>query len=128
MVVGVERNPAMQAAEEAVAWAKAPSRVNPAVANYEALKLDVERIVRTTDAGTPVVTRISVPLAMAHWACLSRMLVMDEPALSARIHPQYSEALDSQAGAAWLQLMFAAVTGRRPKVRSWRHARGAVAR
>lgn len=128
MVVGVERNPAMQAAEAAVEWAKAPSSVNPAVTNYEALKLDAERVVRTTDAGTPVVTRLSVPLAMAHWACLSRMLVMDEPALAARIHPQYVEALDSQAGTAWLQIMFADVTGRRPKVRSWRHARGAIAR
>lgn len=118
----------MQAAESAIEWAKEPSRVNPAVANYEALKLDVERIARTTDSGTSVVLRVSVPLAMAHWACLSRMLVMDEPALSARIHPQYVEALDSQAGAAWLQIMFADVTGRRPKARSWRHARGAVAR
>lgn len=118
----------MQAAEAAVEWAKAPSRVNPAVANYEALKLDVERIVRTTDAGTPVVIRVSAPMAMAHWACLSRMLVMDEPALSARIHPQYVEALDCQAGVAWLQLQFTAVTGRRPQVRSWRHAKGAIAR
>ena len=45
-----------------------------------------------------------------------------------RIHPQYVEALDSQAGTAWLQIMFADVTGRRPEARSWRHAKGAVAR
>ena len=118
----MERNPAVQAAEEAVAWAKRPSMVNPAVTNYDALKLDVQRIVRTTDAGTPVVTMVSVPMAMAHWACLSRMLVMDEPSLAWRIHPQYVEALDSQAGTAWLQIMFADVTGRRPEARSWRHA------
>lgn len=124
----MERNPAMQSAESAIEWAKGPSRVNPAVTNYEALKLDVERIVRTTDTGTPVVTRLSVPMAMAHWACLSRMLVMDNPRLADRIHPQYVEALDSQAGIAWLQIMFADATGRRPKVRSWRHARGAIAR
>ena len=49
----MERNPAVQTAEEAVAWAKRPSMVNPAVTNYDALKLDVQRIVRTTDAGTP---------------------------------------------------------------------------
>ena len=118
----------MLAAEEAVAWAKEPSRVNPAVSNYDALKLDVQRIARTTDSGIPVVTRISTPMAMAHWACLSRMLVMDEPALSARVHPQYVEALDSQAGTAWLQIMFADVTGRRPEARSWRHAKGSGAR
>ena len=110
----MERNPAVQAAEEAVAWAKRPSMVNPAVTNYDALKLDVQRIARTTDAGTPVVTMISVPMAMAHWAW--------------RIHPQYVEALDSQAGTAWLQIMFADITGRRPEARSWRHAKGAVAR
>ena len=124
----MERNPAVQTAEEAVAWAKRPYMVNPAVTNYDALKLDVQRIVRTTDAGTPVVTMVSVPMAMAHWACLSRMLVMDEPSLAWRIHPQYVEALDSQAGTAWLQIMFADVTGRRPEARSWRHAKGAVAR
>ena len=44
----MERNPAVQAAEEAVAWAKRPSMVNPAVTNYDALKLDVQRIARTT--------------------------------------------------------------------------------
>lgn len=124
MVVGMGRNPAMQAAEEAVAWAKLPSRVNPAVDNYEALKLDVERIVRTTDTGTPVVTRLSIPMAMAHWACLSRMLVMDNPRLADRIHPHLDQALDSQAGTTWLQLQFSHVTGHRPLVRSWRHIGG----
>ena len=88
----MERNPAVQTAEEAVAWAKRPSMVNPAVTNYDALKLDVQR------------------------------------SLAWRIHPQYVEALDSQAGTAWQQIMFADVTGRRPEARSWRHAKGAVAR
>ena len=60
-------------------------------------------------------------LSLIHISCLSRMLVMDEPSLAWRIHPQYVEALDSQAGTAWLQIMFADVTGRRPEAVSYTH-------
>lgn len=108
----MERNPAVQAAEEAVAWAKRPSMVNPAVTNYDALKLDVQRIARTTDAGTPVVTMISVPMAMAHWACLSRMLVRTSRPWHGASTRSTSRRSDSQAGTAWLQIMFADITGR----------------
>lgn len=123
----MERNPAMRAAEDAVAWAKAPSKVDPAVTNYTVMYLDVLRIVRTTDSSQPVV-HLLPGLAMAHWPMLSRLLVMDNPGLADRIHPHFNPALDSQAGTTWIQLQFAEVTGRRPLVRSWRHAKGAIAR
>lgn len=111
----------MIAAENAVEWAKAPSVTDPSITNYERLYLDALHAVRSTDPGVPIV--LDLPgLVMAHWPCLSRMLIMDSPEFAERIHPQYVEALDSQAGVAWLQLMFERTTGRRPKVRSWRHA------
>ena len=112
----MERNPAVQAAEEAVAWAKRPSMVNPAVTNYDALKLDVQRIVRIDRCRNPVVTMVSAPMAMAALACLSRMLVMDEPSLAWRIHPQYVEgASTARRAPQWLQIMFADVTGAAPR-------------
>ena len=121
VVTMVERNPAMAAAESAVAWAMRESERAPGATNYERLLADVLRAVRESDPGVPVV--LDLPgLSMAHWACLSRMLVMDRPDLAERVHPQYVEALDGQAGVAWLQLQFHRVTGRRPTVRSWRHA------
>lgn len=114
MVVGVARNPALQAAEEAVAWAMAPD--GPHRNNYALL---LETVCRTASGSVAP----NLPgLYMAYWPCLSRMLVMDEPALAESIRPKYVEFLDCQAGVAWLQLQFAAVTGRRPAVRSWRHA------
>lgn len=127
MVVTVEQAPAMKAAREAVAWGKAPSKVDPAVNNYTALYLDVLRVVRTTDAGQAVVHQLP-GLAMAHWPCLSRMLIMDNPGLADRIHPHLDPTLDSQAGTTWLQLQFAEVTGRRPLVRSWRHVKASMPR
>lgn len=127
MVVGVERNPAMQAAEAAVAWAKEPYRDDPSITNYERLLLDALHAARSTDSSEPIMLQMR-GMAASHWACLSRLLVMDRPELAERIHPHFTPVLDGQAGTTWLQLVFADVTGRRPKVRSWRHARGAVAR
>lgn len=115
------RNPSMAAAEKAVAWASDLRADGPGRTNYAQLLEDVLRACGRTDAGTPIVTQLP-GLAAAHWPCLSRMLVMDEPELIERIHPHLDPALDSQAGVTWLQLQFAAVTGRRPAVRSWRHA------
>lgn len=113
----------MAAAEEAVAWAKEPSPL-PHRSNYAQLLEDVLHAVKTTDRGTPIIMSC-VGLDVRHWACLSRLLIMDVPALIDRIHPAYNEALDSQAGVAWLQIMFTNITGHRPAVRSWRHAKGA---
>lgn len=123
----MERNPAMQAAEAAVEWAKRPFRDDPSMTNYERLLLDALHAVRTTDASEPVVLHMR-GMEASHWACLSRLLVMDRPELAERIHPHFTPVLDGQAGTTWLQLQFADVTGRRPMVRSWRHARGAVDR
>lgn len=117
----------MQAAEAAVEWAKRPFRDDPSMTNYERLLLDALHAVRTTDASEPVVLRVR-SMEASHWACLSRLLVMDRPELAERIHPHFTPVLDGQAGTTWLQLQFADVTGRRPMVRSWRHARGAIAR
>ena len=112
----MERNPALQAAEEAVAWAMAPCPDGSHRNNYALLLETVCRTASSSDAP-------NLPgLCMAYWPCLSRMLVMDEPALAESVRPRYVEALDCQAGIAWMQLQFAAVTGRRPAVRSWRHA------
>lgn len=123
----MERNPAMRAAEDAVEWAKLPYAPDPSLTNYERLLLDALHAAKSTEACEPIMLQMR-GMAASHWACLSRMLVMDRPELAARIHPHYTPALDGQAGTTWLQLQFAAVTGRRPAVRSWRHARGAVAR
>lgn len=115
----------MRDAEDAVEWAKAPSGCDPKRTNYDRLLDDALQALAEGPGDAPIVLSLG-GLHMAHWACLSRLLVMDEPELSDRIHPRYSEALDSQAGTAWMQLQFAAVTGRRPAVRSWRHAREAL--
>lgn len=117
----------MQAAEAAVEWARQPYGEDPSVTNYERLLLDAMHVARSTDASEPIML-IMRGMAASHWACLSRLLVMDRPELAARIHPHFTPALDGQAGTTWLQLRFADVTGRRPKVRSWRHAKGAIAR
>lgn len=122
VVVGVGCNSALQAAEEAVAWAKLPSDADPSMTNYERLCREVLDAVRAGRPGGAVASPDMPGLAAAYWPCLSRMLVMDDPGLVGWIRPRYAEALDCQAGTAWLQIMFADVTGRRPLARSWRHA------
>ena len=114
----MERNTVIVAAEQACAWAKLPSDGDPSTTNYERLYRDV-----LVGAGSALPVPVDTPgLVAAFWPCLSRMLVMDNPGLAGWIRPRYSEALDCQAGTAWMQLMFADVTGRRPLARSWRHA------
>lgn len=119
----MECNSALQAAEEAVAWAMAPCPDGPHRNNYALL---LETVCRGWAKGGGAFDALSATLPSSMgadmWPCLSRLLVMDEPALAESVRPRYVEALDCQAGVAWLQLQFAAVTGRRPTVRSWRHA------
>ncbi len=119
----MERNPVLVAAEQACAWAKLPSDGDPSTTNYGRLYLDVLDAAKAAGAGSAVPVPVDTPgLVAAYWPCLSRMLVMDNPGLAGWIRPRYSEALDCQAGTAWMQIMFADVTGRRPLARSWRHA------
>ena len=113
----------LRAAESAVRWAKRPSRRNPARTNYAQLLEDVCRAAK--DGEGPIILAAS-SIDVRHWACLSRLLIMDEPALLERIHPRYLHELDCPQAVAMMQLWFQDVTGRSPAVRSWRHAREGV--
>ena len=125
----------MRAAEAAVEWAKRPCERAPEYSNYEVLHgqvLTVAHMGHVTDPGGIRLADLPYPdmpgLAAAYWPCLSRLMVMGVPALGGWIAPHLDPALDGQAGTTWLQLQFADVTGHRPQVRSWRHAKGAMAR
>ena len=114
---------ARKTAEEAIAWASAPCPDGTHRTNYAHL---LETVCRGWAKGGGAFDALSAALStgmgLDMWPCLSRLLAMDEPALVESVRPRYCEALDCQAASAWLQLQFAAVTGRRPAVRSWRNA------
>lgn len=116
-------NQALRMAESAVRWAKRPSRRCPSRTNYAQLLDDVCRAARDGN-GPDILSCAGVDVR--HWACLSRLLIMDEPALLERIHPKYLHELDCPQAVAMMQLWFQDVTGRGPSVRSWRHAREGV--
>lgn len=113
-------------AEEAVEWAKRPYPAVEGRTNYGQL---LERVCAiASEPGKVRVMRNQAELGMNnnYWPCLSRLMIMDEPELVRWIEPRFCEALDRQAGIAMLQLMFQDVTGRRPRARSWRHAKEAM--
>lgn len=112
-------NVAMEAAEQACAWAKKQSAV-AGKTNFDTLRENVHSVIESTDPGDAVITHLP-GIAAAHWPCLSRLLLMDDPTLADRIFPHFVSSLDSRAGIAWMQIMYAAITGQRPKVQSWRH-------
>ena len=116
-------NEVLRKAESAVRWAKRPSRRNPSRTNYAQL---LEDVCRAAKDGKDSIILSCADVEVSHWACLSRLLVMDEPALLARIHPKYLHELDCPQAVAMMQLWFQDVTGRAPAARSWRHAREGV--
>lgn len=127
MVVGVERRTGMEAAEAAVRWASAPCPDGAHRNNFAAL---AETVCRGWAKGGGAFDALSAALSTSMeadmWPCLSRLLVMDEPALLGPVRISYDAALDGQAGDAWLRICFPSVVGRAPAVRSWRCAREAA--
>lgn len=134
----MERNPAMQAAEDAVRWAEAPCPDGTHRNNYARL-LTTICCIHGLHRGAAACTgwlrggafdalsvALSTGMGADMWPCLSRLLVMDEPALAGSVRIAYDAALDSQAGVAWLRIRFPHVAGRPPAVRSWRCAREAA--
>lgn len=111
---------ALTDAESAIRWAKRQSRRIPQRTNYAQLLEDACRAAK--DVGSGPIALQCPGVEARHWPCLSRLLIMDVPALIERIHPQYVRELDCPPAVAMMQLMFQDVTGHGPSVRSWKHA------
>lgn len=114
-------------AEEAVRWAASRNGLVPKRTNYAQLLEEACRICSRPEP--PDADRLRSAAAShgakpSWWPCLSRLLLMDEPALAAVIGlPHYQRDLDSPSGSALLRIWFRRITGRPPAVRTWQHAR-----
>lgn len=115
---------AIERVEEAAEWARRPAADGRT--NYDHM---LSTVLDAAEGGSDVRT---VPICAAigmddsYWPYLVRLVIMDEPELVQWLEPRWCGLLDGQMGTAVLQLMFRDVTGRRPKVRSWRHAKEAM--
>ena len=114
-------------AEEAVRWAASQNGLMPLRTNYAQL---LEEACRICSRPEPPDADHLRSIAASHgakpswWPCLSRLLLMDEPALVAATGlPHYHRDLDSPSGSALLRMWFRRITGRPPTARTWRHGR-----
>ncbi len=115
----------LQNAEDAIAWAMTPCEGITHRTNWAKLTEDACRAAAETPSDYPILLRCPGVQATT-WPCLSRLLIMDEPALARRIHPAYIKDLDNQDGVANMQRWYHMLTGRKPAARSWKHARELV--
>lgn len=110
----------LRSAEEAVKWAMKPYGNSPTINMYRALYIQIQGLIEAYGSIDYAVFWVKNSVL---WPCLSRLLIMDDPTLVNYIKPHYIETLDSQAGTTWLCMQFKNITGKPPKMRSWRIAR-----
>lgn len=124
-MVGSATRVEIKAGEDAIRWAKQRYR-GKCIMNFDALRYEAEKHV---EAGKELPNNLfndrmrRAGMKPEFWPALSRLLVMDNPALIAHVQPHYSEAFDSQPGVAMLCIYYRQITGTPPRVRSWRIAR-----
>ena len=112
-------------AQQAIRWAESRVDFHPKT-NYAQL---LEHACRISSQPDPMNAERILSAAIAWgakpawWPCLSRLLLMDEPALVDAIgDPHYVRDLDCPSGIALVRVWFRRVTGRSPAALTWRHA------
>lgn len=117
--------PRLADAQQAVRWAESRNDFFPKTNYAHLLEYTCRISSRPQQANAECVLNAAIAWGAkpAWWPCLSRLLLMDEPALADIIgKPHYVHDLDSPSGTALIRVWFRRVTGRSPSARTWRHA------
>lgn len=108
-------------AMRAYEWA---SQVNKATGNtyFDELAARAEAAYYDPSKQTIMRNQIHMGFDNNMWPALSRMLIMGNPKLIAKIHPRESE-VDSPQGSEMLARLYRKLTGHVPRVEDWRDAK-----